>query len=571
MLRSKYSRVFQIKVVTTLLTLLTLTPPFFQYSHAGEGDGVLKKYKIKISDPKIINQLKDKGYNSFQFGNEGRNFNPIDSQLNSPFRLNMGKNNLFQMDFFPRVDPQDGSGVLLPKKLNANKNNKKVEIDVEVPNPDNFDPDNPKYQKLTLSFARIPSTQEIVDAISEALSPPGRSSSLGEDPCDETNDAAGEPQSEDNVALDPQRVTRPVARPEDLMRPKDSDQYPAAKGARMVLGTFFQSCKAMDLKATDPTDLSGVRGINSREMSKLSNDGSVKTRRKRNVTNLNSYVGSHYLLSALQADKENGNYPTDVNKCSDSTLVPPVYGYGAKAANTSEEIDLFKPRGQGNSSCSSHRNMSNRSSTEWSQGVDCRSASVTAIDCSGLVSMALKSQGLRFWPKGNDDNENGGGTSTFRSMANNSNSCIGRPELTLDNMIKPGDLLNRGSSHVVMIDVVGDDPFGIKKVLDSDDKNCANISIDDFDITFIHSGSSGNMGPARIHTSALGTRGGSFWGGFVSEARRACQKFKNNETFQTGSNSRVGILRHKTSNPECMAEPEDIPKLKGSECVEQCI
>ena len=225
----------------------------------------------------------------------------------------------------------------------------------------------------------------------------------------------------------------------------------------------------------------------------------------------------------------------------------------------------------GNSSCTRQANRSTAASTEWIQGVDCDSASVTAIDCSGLVSMALMSQGLRLWPKGNDDNKTGGGTSTLKGIAQNANSCIAPPELTLDNFIKPGDMLNRSGSHIVMVDVVGDDPMGIKKVLASDDKNCASISMDDFDMTFIHSGATGNMGPARIHTKALANNPGGFWNGFVAEARRACEKFKKNEAFKTAGSARVGILRHKSDNPECKNDPEDITKIKGSECVQSCI
>ncbi|TNF26718.1 MAG: hypothetical protein EP319_13190 [Deltaproteobacteria bacterium] len=527
---------------------------------AGEGDGVLKKYKLKISDPRYINKYFNEGFTNFTMANEGRDFHPM--AVGQGFKLNFGGNDMFSLDFVPKDNKPaiaQSPLVLKPEFANQNADKKLIEIDVEVPNPANFDPNNPAFDKFTLKFTSIPTNQQILEAISRALNPTGQ----GE------GEECGEANNEDVVTDegDTNQPRRPAARPEDLGRPKDSDQYPAAKGARMVMATFFQSCKAMDLQVSSPEQIR-TSGIRSAETSRLEN-GSVVTRRKREVTNLEHYVNSHYLLSELNNRKSNDQYPGP--QCTDSTLIPPIYGYGAKADTRNDEINLFSTRGMGNSSCTRQANRSTAASTEWTQGVDCDSASVTAIDCSGLVSMALMSQGLRFWPKGNDDNKTGGGTSTLKGIAQNANSCIAPPELTVDNFIQPGDMLNRSGSHIVMVDVVGEDPMGIKKVLASEDKNCASISMDDFDMTFIHSGATGNMGPARIHTKALANNPGGFWNGFVAEARRACEKFKKNEAFKTGTSARVGILRHKSDNPECKNDPEDIPKMKGSECVQSCI
>ncbi len=534
----------------------------FSTLQAGEGDGVVKNYKLKISDPRVINKYFGQGVTSFTMDNQGRNFNPM--SVGQSFKMNFGGNDLFQLEFISNQKPALQGPLLLqtPKPAENNENKQLVEIDVEVPDPGNFDPNNPEFRKFTLKFTRIPTNEDIINALSDALSSPGRARD-GE--CGELDeDVVTEDQAADTPSLG---ATRPPVRPDDLGRPTDSDEFPAAKGARMVMATFFQSCKAMDLRVSSPEQLR-TQGIRSAQTTMLTSNG-LQTRRKREVTNLEQYVNSHYLLSELNRRKDNEQYPGE--QCTDSTAIPPVYGYGAKARANGEEIDLFSPRGQGNSSCSRQRNGSNSSSTEWSQGVDCDSAPVTAIDCSGLVSMALMSQGLRFWPKGNDDNATGGGTSTIKGMASNANSCIGPAEMTLDNFLKPGDMLNRSASHIVMVDTVGPDPMGIKKVLESDDKNCASISIDDFDITFIHSGSTGNMGPARIHTKAMVNNPGGFWNGFVAEARRACEKFKKNEPFKTSTSARVGILRHKSDNPECKSDPEDIPKMKGSECVQSCI
>lgn len=303
---------------------------------------------------------------------------------------------------------------------------------------------------------------------------------------------------------------------------------PASFGARKVLATFFQSCKALEV-SIDPSisNLKGVRKVGG----------------KRQVYDLKSYVSSHAILSELKSDP---GYPGA--GCVDATKRPPVYGYGSqKYPDKNGEIDLFTS----------------------GAGVAKSSKPVSAIDCSSFIFVALATQGLKV--RKTDTAFTGLTTATFDQVLDRKNSCIKSTNYSLERSIGVGDLINVANDHIIMIDEVSDDPLGIKKHLKN--KSCDRISINDFDFTYIHSGAVNNSyGPSRVHISEHS--GGTMFNNLRLSAVGMCKKLLKNpkhtgSSAEVNHNRRFSISAHQSQDTDCIS---DTPvSLKNEECVAQCL
>ena len=356
-------------------------------------------------------------------------------------------------------------------------------------------------RKLSSDYSNMPSSFAINDYIDKGLSSPTAD-------CDDQLDPLGK-----------KKVPSLQSKP---------NVNPSAFGARKVLATFFQSCKALEV-AIDPS-MSNLKGVR-------------KVGNKRQVYDLKSYVNSHAVLSELKSDP---GYPG--TGCVDATKRPPVYGYGSqKYPDKNGEINLFTP----------------------GAGVAKSSKPVSAIDCSSFISVALASQGLKV--RKTDTEFTGLTTASFDQVLDRNNSCIKSTSYSLDRSIGVGDLINVANDHIVMIDEVSDDPLGIKKHLKS--KSCDRISISDFDFTYIHSGAVNNSyGPSRVHISQHS--GGTMFNNLRLSAVGMCKKLLKNPKHKGSSaevnhNRRFSISAHQSQDAQCVSN--DPISLKNEECVEQCL
>ena len=311
----------------------------------------------------------------------------------------------------------------------------------------------------------------------------------------------------------------------------------AAEGARKVLASIFQSCKAIEEPITPETSPQNASGVKSADYNKN------HVGKERKFTDKSTYIETHPVLKILNDDS---SYPTD--GCYDATEVPPVYAYGSKA----------KPSGN----------------NEWSldqagPGVIPSSAEASGIDCSGMISLALGSQGLKFTT--NEKNYSQRSTTGFNDLLGKSNSCLKHAPFSGSTTILAGDMVNTKKGHIIMIDSVGDDPFGIKKVK-SEGGSCNDISVVDFDFTYIHSGpAKGNIGPSRVEAKAGGT-------GHIDKllvvAREACEKGNQEYSSEKISNSAnlgsksFSIIRHDSENSDCISDQKQ--KIQGESCIKQC-
>lgn len=306
---------------------------------------------------------------------------------------------------------------------------------------------------------------------------------------------------------------------------------PAVRGARKVYATLFQSCNVFDKVITGSTpDLRGVTSYKAGD------------HRIRKITNQSTYNNSHIVLNSLD-DKT--NYPGP--NCVDARNQPPVYGYGSrKAPNSKGEINLFSRGG----------------------GVSSSSKDASGIDCSSFISVALATQGLKV--SKNSPPYVPFTTASLHESIKSSNSCMNNVKFSEDSSIVPGDIINVASSHIIMIDEVGDDPLAIKKYAQRNE--CSKIKVSDFNFTYIHSGNVNNSyGPSRVHSSKH--NGGQMFDNLRMSAMKSCMNIVKGQSGPVDSkslnlNPRFDIVRHNSAEPSCISDKK--VTLKNEECINGC-
>jgi len=390
-------------------------------------------------------------------------------------------------------------------------------------NPDDYkDEANPEYEPeedtwlneardLTQDFTEFPTSDGMNRYIENATGPPNN-------PCPD----GMIPDTWDNSA-----------------GPTGKELSPAAVGARRVLASYYQSCKAIDVTLDSSTpNLKGVAKAKSFGSQKGISGGYL-----RKITDTNAFVNSHAVLKRLKGDS---SYPG--KSCKDMTKMPPVYGYGSRAyPNKSGTVKIFKKGG----------------------GVANGSQPAAGIDCSAFISMALGAQGLKVNKSSGPFTDNT--TRSYHSQINRSGSCLKKATMTPEAPVKSGDIINVAGSHIVMIDSVGEDPLGIEKAAAAG--NCNSITPKKFNFTYIHSGSiKGSYGPSRVKANLHS--GGSMWNNLRVMAVKMCQNKIKNDSSPVNSGSIRGvaskftITRHQTSDPKCVSDKRI--KIEGEECINKC-
>ncbi len=328
-----------------------------------------------------------------------------------------------------------------------------------------------------------------------------------------------------------------------------------AVGARKVLDSFFGHCGASKVFIKDESSI--PRGWEQSVSRRLRigsfrgiNDRYLPADRKE------QYVKTHYLLDDLLKQKKKGLYPVGP-ACAkfDATLKPPIYGFGAKP------------------DFSRGRTVLTRDRNEYSDGardgvLEGRGAAVSAIDCSGLVDAAFAASGLKF--STDQTNPPGYGTAQLATADRKPNSCVERAKLVFPQGLRAGDVVNLSNSHVIVIDAIGPDPFGLKRLGAKPD--CGRISPTHFDFTYINSASYHDYGPSRVHAKFAheegGTAGPKIIANLERAARRMC-RLQNGERFERGDSedSDFKILRHMSFKSGCVGTPA---KLETDECLKGC-
>lgn len=300
----------------------------------------------------------------------------------------------------------------------------------------------------------------------------------------------------------------------------------AAFGGRWAVATAYQSCQAVilpSMNAKSPS-LEGIKEVGEHS------DG-VGT--KRAIASLSKVVQSHYYLKDV---------PGYGAGCFDLHKSPLIYDYGGKPYGTTaadSPIDFFKNNGSG--------------------------TSVLGIDCSAFVYTSFASAGLRL-KAGRDLKASDSwawGSGTYVEPQENGLTCFNKATFTPNSNLKSGDVV-AVYGHVLIIDKVGADPFGIRFASKASD--CSKLSYKNFDFVVAQSSPSKSaIGINYYEAKDYLATSSKFRNGLQKYAQYACRaKFESlNYTPNIGT---LSVIRHKGTS-ECVSGRV---RLANEACIASC-
>lgn len=282
---------------------------------------------------------------------------------------------------------------------------------------------------------------------------------------------------------------------------------PAVYGAYKIMSVGYQSCSLLDI-APLTSSTPWVEGI---EVVGTHPAGG----KQREVTSASDVLKTNPYYSVGRMTPTGACLPEQEN--------PLIYDFGGKpyvSSNTSMEFDLFRNGGSG--------------------------TAALGIDCSGLVSGALLASGLKLKKTASAKAYQVSGVSSSMLMdpAGNGLSCLSRRST-----IQPGDTLLPGdiiaqSGHVVMVDQVGTDPFGISRITKIEDCTTTNLPSSRFSFSILQSSPSlGGIGMNRFTAASYLGGNTSMRNGLVEYAVAHC-KAKFGTTAPLSSSVTAALIRH---------------------------
>ncbi len=230
--------------------------------------------------------------------------------------------------------------------------------------------------------------------------------------------------------------------------------------------------------------------------------------------------------------------------CFTATGSPLIYDYGGKPYASSaagSAIDLFKNAGTG--------------------------TSALGVDCSGFVTTAVLTAGLRLKQNVSNKAPQSGGVNAamYTNPSANGLTCFARLTSTKTEEIRSGDVI-ASTGHVVMVDKVKDDPFGIAAAKTAAD--CDRASVSNFRFTIIQSSpSKSGIGMNRYLASEYfaGTTGMKT--GMTAYARSFCRVRLGLDPPTTLANTTQAVIVRHQGGAACT--DARIP-LAGESCLAGC-
>lgn len=320
-----------------------------------------------------------------------------------------------------------------------------------------------------------------------------------------------------NEPEEPQEPEEPVEKP---------DVSPVTYGSHFALAVAYQSCDVLNKKPMSDSD-SSVKGI------KVTGTHSSGAGKKREIASLSDVQSSHYYIKGIQYEKN----------CVTVSSSPLIYDFGGKPFTTSSQpkvLDFFKNGGSG--------------------------TNVLGIDCSGYVFSSIASGGARISSKTEMKASlvNGIPAKAYMNPSGNGMDCIEHAKFGYKNgTLKAGDIVAI-SGHIVIIDQVGEDPFGFMKFTSA--SQCSSLTYKDFDFVIAQSSpTKGGIGISRNTPQSYLKEVTSIRKGLEYYGQQNCLAYFN-KTDPAISYSAVKIVRHRDT-PECRTPALT---LKSQECVQSC-
>ncbi len=306
-------------------------------------------------------------------------------------------------------------------------------------------------------------------------------------------------------------------------------RYPEVYGQQKIIATAYQSCSVLEsrpMNASTP-ELQGVVQTGRHP----SGAGWI-----REIGDLVKVNATHYYVHGQSLAK---------SSCTDVRKSPPIYDFGGKPYVSSSrplELDLFKDAGSGG------------------KGL--------GIDCSGYVFSALAVAGLKMDPdpkkplKGNL--VFGIGSGAFKEPQSNGLKCLAKVDVSKSAALSVGDVVAI-NGHVVMIDSVGADPYGLSRAKSVSDCNSSVLKSSGFDFVISQSSpSKGAVGINRYEAKDYLAGSSTYRDGLTRYAVAAC-RVKFGATAGLNSPS-LSVVRHKKT-PECVVAPL---VAKHEDCIHSC-
>lgn len=293
------------------------------------------------------------------------------------------------------------------------------------------------------------------------------------------------------------------------------------KGVNRILATAYQSCRVLDLPAMDAStaDVEGITRTGTHS------DG---VGGKREITSLKSVQKTHYYIKGIATE----------SSCTKVANNPLIYDYGGQPAISGTTLNFFKDSGSG--------------------------TSVLGVDCSAFVSSAIAVVGMRYKP--NLENKpiyTRQTSSKFISAKKSGFTCFDNVTVTAKQSIAAGDVVGI-NGHVVIVDRIGKDPFGLGSVKKESD--CSKLNYKNFDIVVAQSSPSKNgVGINRYEVKDYLDETSGMRTAFVEMGKQACLAKFQQKSIKPSSSS-WGFLRHKGTS-ECMAPRVS---LSGESCAQRC-
>lgn len=369
--------------------------------------------------------------------------------------------------------------------------------------------------KVEASLAKTDEAEEQLDAVCEVP--------------DDTSEAGGRaPAGELDPVVNPNPSPDPGATYDTFWKQVKANYGAEVYGARKTLAIAYQSC---DVNALAPMN-DGSPTVKGISITGTHSSGG----KKREVTDLPALLASNYYMKGSLAK----------SSCFDVRKNPLIYDFGGKPATSSSrpnELDLFKNGGSG--------------------------TKALGIDCSAYVFSALALGGLRL------DTDpakvmkaslvSGVGSGAFKEPQKNGLRCLDKIAVSKTKTVLPGDIIAI-NGHVVMIDEVGADPFGLNKISKVEDCNSSKVLATNFDFVIAQSSPvKGGIGIDRYEARDYVPSSSTFKTGLVAYAVAACKaKFGGSATV---SSPNLSVVRHKKTK-ECLSSAPLTTTYES--CVDSC-
>lgn len=304
--------------------------------------------------------------------------------------------------------------------------------------------------------------------------------------------------------------------------PTEVAQTGLTKGINRIFATAYQSCRVLDLPAMDKAT-SDVDGIT--RLAQTHPDGIGG---KRVISDLKSVQNTHYYIKGTATE----------SSCARVADNPLIYDYGGSPAISGMTLNYFKNAGSG---------------TE-----------ALGVDCSAFVSSAIAVVGMRYKPGlENKPVYTRQSSSKFIDAVKSGFTCFDNVTVNANQSVKAGDIVGV-SGHVVIVDRIGADPFGLSMI--KKESECSTLEYKNFNMDVAQSSpSKDGIGLNKFKLSDYLDETSKMRTAFVEMGKQAClAKFKNISIKP--SSSAWGFLRHKGTS-ECLAPRVS---LTGETCAQRC-